>query len=488
MPTLIRMPEISANAAAAQLVEWLVEEGATVSADDVVASIETDKAVVDLNAGAAGTLVRRLAKAGEQVAVGAAVGVVLEKGESADAIDALLAQDGKKPAAVTGAAATPASAAASSLERATSTAHPDKARSAYTTAYSSVPLANTAAPAKPSAQVPAPQAPERSFASPLARKLARQAGIALEDLHGSGPGGRVVRRDIERAQVARDAAVNAAFESIPHTPMRATIARRLTESKQHVPHFYVRGKCRMEALYALREQINHGQGRAGGGGHAQGRAGDGGHAQGRAGDHAQGRSGDGGHAHAPDQAGRAHHGAEPAPRKFSVNDFIIKAAACTLRDLPDTNVIWTDSAMQRYRQVDISVAVAIPGGLITPVLHAADAMSLSQLSTTMGELASRARESRLLPHEYQGGTFSISNLGMYGVTEFAAIINPPQSAILAVGASNRVPVVQADGSLGTGVVMEYTLSVDHRAIDGALAAKWLARFQHYMEHPATMLV
>ncbi|OWT80684.1 MULTISPECIES: 2-oxo acid dehydrogenase subunit E2 [unclassified Achromobacter] len=444
MPTLIRMPEISANAAAAQLVEWLVEEGATVAADDVVASIETDKAVVDLNAGAAGTLFRRLAKAGEQVAVGAAVGVVLEQGESADAVDVLLAQDGKKPAALNGAAAPPA------------------------------------APAKPSAQVPAPQAPERSFASPLARKLARQAGIALEDLHGSGPGGRVVRRDIERAQVARDAAVNAAFESIPHTPMRATIARRLTESKQHVPHFYVRGKCRMEALYALREQINHGQGKAGGGGHSQGRADEGGHAQGSA--------GDSGHAHAPDQAGRAHHGAEPAPRKFSVNDFIIKAAACTLRDLPDTNVIWTDSAMQRYRQVDISVAVAIPGGLITPVLHAVDAMSLSQLSTTMGELASRARESRLLPHEYQGGTFSISNLGMYGVTEFAAIINPPQSAILAVGASNRVPVVQTDGSLDTGVVMEYTLSVDHRAIDGALAAKWLARFQHYMEHPATMLV
>lgn len=442
MPTLIRMPEISANAVAAQLVEWLVEEGATVSADDVVASIETDKAVVDLNAGAAGTLVRRLAKAGEQVAVGAAVAVVLEQGESADAVDALLAQDGKKPAAVTNAAAAAAPPAvsavpAASADRAASgnrttsgdkATSADNATSAHTTARLTVPPAGAAAPA------PTPQPPERSFASPLARKLARQAGIPLEDLHGSGPRGRVVKRDIERAQAARDAAVNAAFEAIPHTPMRATIARRLTESKQHIPHFYLRGKCRMEALYALREQLKH------------------------------------------------------AGHKFSINDFVIKAAACTLRDLPDTNVIWTDSAMQRYRQVDISVAVAIPGGLITPVLHAVNAMSLSQLSTTMAELASRARESRLLPHEYQGGTFSISNLGMYGITDFAAIINPPQSAILAVGASNRVPVVEPDGSLGAGVVMEYTLSVDHRAIDGALAAKWMARFQEYMEHPATMLV
>ncbi|WP_233238000.1 2-oxo acid dehydrogenase subunit E2 [Bordetella sp. LUAb4] len=430
MPTLIRMPEISANAAAAQLVEWLVEEGATVAADDVVASIETDKAVVDLNAGAAGTLVRRLAKAGDQVAVGAAVAVVLGQGERADAVDALLAQDGKKA------------------------------------------IANEAA-TSPAPQTPAAHPPERSFASPLARKLARQAGIPLEELHGSGPLGRVVKRDIERAQAAREAAlnqaanpainpaVNPAFESIPHTPMRATIARRLRESKQHIPHFYLRGKCRMEALYALRAQLNH----------------------------AGQRDEDLGQERPSSEAHHKHSAAERhGARRFSVNDFIIKAAACTLRDLPDTNVIWTDSAMQRYRQVDIAVAVAIPGGLITPVLHAVETLSLSQLSTTMAELASRARESRLLPHEYQGGTFSISNLGMYGVTEFAAIINPPQSAILAVGASNRVPVVEPDGSLGTGVVMEYTLSVDHRAIDGALAAKWMARFQHYMEHPATMLV
>jgi len=457
MPTLIRMPEISANAAAAQLVEWLVEEGATVAADDVVASIETDKAVVDLNAGAAGTLVRRLAKAGDQVAVGAAVAVVLEQGESADAVDALLAQDGKKPVAVGGADFTAA-----------------------------VPVVATAP--SPAPQAPAIHFPERSFASPLARKLARQAGIALEDLQGSGPQGRVVRRDIERAQAAREAALNpafnpatnsatnsatkaaitavnhgiaTAFETIPHTPMRATIARRLTESKQHIPHFYLRGKCRMEALYALRAQLNH----------------------------AGQQHEDSGQARPSGETRHRHHAAERhGARRFSVNDFIIKAAACTLRDLPDTNVIWTDSAMQRYRHVDIAVAVAIPGGLITPVLHAVETLPLSQLSATMAELASRARESRLLPYEYQGGTFSISNLGMYGVSEFTAIINPPQSAILAVGASNRVPVVEPDGSLGTGVVMEYTLSVDHRAIDGALAAKWMARFQQYMEHPATMLV
>ncbi|ALM82477.1 2-oxo acid dehydrogenase subunit E2 [Bordetella sp. N] len=460
MPALIRMPEISANAAAAQLVEWLVEEGALVAADDVVASIETDKAVVDLNAGAAGTLVRRLVQAGDQVAVGAAVGVVLEQGESADAVDAVLAQAGKPAPAVAVAATPPATATPAPTPA-------SAARSAQVIAEAPATqpkLSQASTPAQPQAQAPSPAPPERSFASPLARKLARQAGIPLEDLRGSGPQGRVVKRDIERAKVARDAAVDAAFETIPHTPMRATIARRLTESKQHVPHFYLRGKCRMEALYALREQLNHAHANAAGyGGHGRTHK----HT-----DHAD-------HTHRQD--------AEPAPRKFSVNDFIIKAVACTLRDLPDTNVIWTDSAMQRYRQVDIAVAVATPKGLITPVLHGVEALPLSQVSATMAALAARARESRLLPHEYQGGTFSISNLGMYGVTEFAAIINPPQSAILAVGASNRVPVVNADGALGTGVVMEYTLSVDHRAIDGALAARWLARFQQYMEHPATML-
>ncbi|WP_454689969.1 dihydrolipoamide acetyltransferase family protein [Achromobacter aloeverae] len=450
MPTLIRMPEISANAAAAQLVEWLVEEGATVAADDVVASIETDKAVVDLNAGTAGTLARRLARAGDQVAVGAPVAVVLAQGESADAIEALLSQQAGNGKAVAASAAAAASASASTTGPASTSAMPQ-----------------AAAPAARSAS-------ERYFASPLARKLARQAGIPLEALQGSGPAGRVVKRDIERAQAARAAvaqasasaagetAAEAAFERIPHTPMRATIARRLTESKQHIPHFYLRGKCRMEALQALREQLNHAE------------------RSGREGAHAHGSS--------HEDPGRHAAGEAPAKRGFSVNDFVIKAAACALRDLPEMNVIWTDSAMQRYRQVDIAVAVATPGGLITPVLHAVEAMPLSRLNATMAELAARARESRLLPHEYQGGTFAISNLGMYGVTEFAAIINPPQSAILAVGASNRVPVVEADGQLGAGVVMEYTLSVDHRAIDGALAARWLARFQRYMEHPATMLV
>ncbi|MFC4276574.1 2-oxo acid dehydrogenase subunit E2 [Achromobacter aloeverae] len=465
MPTLIRMPEISANAAAAQLVEWLVEEGAAVAAGDAVASIETDKAVVDLEAGAAGTLARRLARAGEQVAVGAAVAVVLTPGESADAMEAWLAQQAGggnghavAPAATSAAVSVPLAPAMESTLAAPATtpvapapapAPPPAPAPAPPPAPAPASHAST-----PSSQAPAPT-PERFFASPLARKLARQAGIPLEALQGSGPAGRVIKRDIERAQAERDQAEQAgsvgrnaaaaAFETLPHSPMRATIARRLTESKQHIPHFYLRGTCRMEALFAMREQLNH----------------------------------------------REHGGHDEdshAVRKFSVNDFIIKAAACALRDLPDTNVIWTETAMQRYRQVDIAVAVATPGGLITPVLHAVESMSLTQLSATMAELASRARASRLLPREYQGGTFAISNLGMYGVTEFAAIINPPQSAILAVGASNRVPVVDADGRLDTGVVMTYTLSVDHRAIDGALAAKWMGRFQQYMERPATMLV
>lgn len=288
----------------------------------------------------------------------------------------------------------------------------------------------------------------RIFASPLARRLAAQRGLDLAALRGSGPNGRIVKRDIEQAAtaaaaasapaVARPAAPQAkasdAFTEIPHSNMRRTIARRLSESKATIPHFYLTADCRMEPLLALRAQIN-----------------------------------------------------ANAPRKISVNDFIVRAVAVALREVPAANVGWTDTAMRQYPQADIAVAVATDAGLITPIVRAADTKPLSVISAEIADLATRARASQLRPEEYQGGSFSVSNLGMFGVSEFSAIINPPQAAILAVGATQAVPVVEG-GALKAGQVMRCTLSVDHRAIDGALAAQWLAAFKRLLENPLSMLI
>ncbi|MGO4812226.1 pyruvate dehydrogenase complex dihydrolipoamide acetyltransferase [Cupriavidus sp. 2MCAB6] len=410
MATLLRMPEVAANATQATLQAWTKNEGDTIAVGDCIAEIETDKAVVELNADSAGVLGRRLVAAGQDVEVGAPIGVLLVNGETSVDIDALIAAAG-------GGAQAPEAVAASA----------GQAVAAATTA--------------------APQA-ARIFASPLARRLAAQRGLDLAALRGSGPNGRIVKRDIEQAAAipaaagapstvrpaAPQAQVSEAFTEVPHSNMRRTIARRLSESKSTIPHFYLTADCRMERLLALRAEIN-----------------------------------------------------ANAPRKISVNDFIVRAVAVALREVPQANVGWTDAAMRHYHQADIAVAVSTDAGLITPIVRAADMKPLSLISTEIADLATRARASQLRPEEYQGGSFSVSNLGMFGVSGFSAIINPPQAAILAVGATQAVPVVE-DGELKVGQVMRCTLSVDHRAIDGALAAKWLAAFQRLLENPLSMLI
>lgn len=410
MATLLRMPEVAANSTHATLSAWTRQEGDTVAAGDCLAEIETDKAVVEFNAESAGMLGRLLVQAGHEVEVGAPIAVLLAQGETAADVEALLQAAG---------AAAP-------------TAAPTEQQSA--------------APASAALIAAASGAGERLRASPLARRLAAQRGIALAGLAGSGPNGRIVKIDIERASsqpaVAAPAAVvaasasasNAGYTEVPHSNMRRTIARRLADSKSTIPHFYLSVDCRMERLLALRAEINAG-----------------------------------------------------ASRKISVNDFIVRAVAVALREVPQANVGWTDSAMRQYRQADIAVAVSTDTGLITPIVRAADSKTLSQISQEIADLAVRARAGQLRPEEYQGGSMSVSNLGMYGVGEFAAIINPPQAAILAVGASRQQPVVEG-GELKVGTVMRCTLSVDHRAIDGALAAQWLAAFQRAIESPLSMLV
>jgi pyruvate dehydrogenase E2 component (dihydrolipoamide acetyltransferase) len=421
MAILLRMPEVAANATHATLQAWTRQEGDKIAVGDCIAEIETDKAIVELNADTAGTLGRMLVRAGQEVEVGAPIGVLLVNGETHADIDALLAASG-------------------------GIAVPE-----------SQPLAQEpAVPVAPLASEPA-TAPARIFASPLARRLAAQRGLDLATLAGSGPNGRIVRRDVEAARAealtatpaatpiatpapaaARPAPVRNAgtddFIEIPHSNMRRTIARRLAESKSTIPHFYLSVDCRMDRLLALRAEINAG-----------------------------------------------------AARKISVNDFVVRAVAVALREVPEANVAWTDTAMRQFRSADIAVAVSTDTGLITPIVRAADSKPLSVISAEIAELAARARAGQLRPDEYQGGSFSVSNLGMHGVAEFSAIINPPQAAILAVGVTQPMPVVR-DGQVEVAQVMRCTLSVDHRAIDGALAAKWLAAFRRLLENPLAMLV
>jgi pyruvate dehydrogenase E2 component (dihydrolipoamide acetyltransferase) len=280
----------------------------------------------------------------------------------------------------------------------------------------------------------------------LARRLAKQRGIDLNTLIGTGPNGRIVKRDIEAVSavvvsspvMAQPSTVSPStlgdYNEVPHSGMRRTIARRLTESKSTIPHFYLSVDCRMDRLMSLRSDIN-----------------------------------------------------TAMPRKISVNDFIVRAVAVALSEVPQANVSWTENAMRQYTQADIAVAVSTDFGLITPIVRAADRKSLSMISQEIADLAARARASQLRPDEYQGGSFSVSNLGMFGVSEFSAIINPPQAAILAVGVTQQVPVVE-DGAVKIASVMRCTLSVDHRAIDGALAAHWLAAFKRLLENPLSMLI
>jgi pyruvate dehydrogenase E2 component (dihydrolipoamide acetyltransferase) len=419
----ILMPALSPTMEEGTLAKWLVKEGDKVKSGQIIAEIETDKATMEFEAVDEGTIGKILIAEGTAgVKVNTPIAVIVEDGESASVA----------PKAALAAAA---------------------------------PVAVTALPAAPVAAVAVKPAGDRVFASPLARRIAAEKGVNLSSVQGSGPHGRIVRADVEGAKVvvapvsaAPAAAAPAAkpamatgmsaetvmkiyadraYTEMPLDGMRRTIAARLTEAKQTIPHFYLRREVRLDALMAFREQLNK--------------------------------------------------GLESRGVKLSVNDFIIKACAVALQAVPDANAVWAGDRILKLKPSDVAVAVAIEGGLFTPVLRDADKKTLSALSAEMKDLAGRAKTKKLAPHEYQGGSFAISNLGMMGIENFDAVINPPHGAILAVGAGIKKPVVLADGSLGVATVMSMTLSVDHRVIDGALAAGLLKVIVESLENPMAML-
>ncbi|MFM6974564.1 MAG: pyruvate dehydrogenase complex dihydrolipoamide acetyltransferase [Agromyces sp.] len=436
MATVVRMPSVMAGSSEAALAKWLVAVGDTVAVGDPLAEVETEKAMVEYQAEIAGTVGRLVVTEGASVDIGAPIAVFIAAGEGDAEINAALGADA------------PAPAAAPATEPA---AQPASSSAAEAVTVVTVPAAE---PSPETAVVVLHGSGNRVFASPIARKIARERGIDLAAIAGTGPGGRIVRGDVEHAvpapaaapapesapaarvaHVAQSAHAEAAEPMlIPHTPMRKAIARRLTESKQSIPHFHLRAECQVDELLRIRSELNLATG-----------------------------------------------------LRISVNDFVIKAVANAFLDVPDANVTWSDEGMWKYDSVDIASAVATDGGLLTPVLRGAHAKSVAQISAEVRELASRARDKRLRQDELEGGSFSISNLGMYGTGEFAAIINPPHSGILAVGAAEQKPVVR-DGELAVGNVMTVSLSADHRAVDGALAAQWLAAFQRHIESPWGLLV
>ncbi|MCR9067540.1 MAG: pyruvate dehydrogenase complex dihydrolipoamide acetyltransferase [Rhodobacteraceae bacterium] len=422
MPTEILMPALSPTMEDGTLAKWLVKEGDTVASGDLLAEIETDKATMEFEAVDEGVIGRILVPEGsEGVKVNSPIAVLLAEGESAADI-----------------AAAPAAA--------------PKAEPA--------PAATPAAAASPAPAAPATSDGSRVFASPLARRIAADKGLDLARIKGSGPHGRIVKADVEGASAAAPAAASAALATaampagpqaeqvlkmyadrdhteVPLDGMRKTVAARLTEAKQTIPHFYLRRDIRLDALLGFRGQINK--------------------------------------------------QLDARGVKLSVNDFIIKACALALQTVPDANAVWAGDRIVKLKPSDVAVAVAVEGGLFTPVLKDADQKSLSALSAEMKDLATRARNKKLAPHEYVGGAFAISNLGMFGIDNFDAVINPPHGAILAVGAGVKKPVVGADGELTVATVMSVTLSVDHRVIDGALGAELLQAIVDNLENPMGML-
>ena len=426
MPTQILMPALSPTMTEGKLARWLKKEGDSIKSGDVIAEIETDKATMEMEAVDEGKIGKILIPEGtEKVQVNEPIAVLLADGESAKDIAAAPAR-----------AAAPAPATVA------------KAPEAPKPAAAPAPMPQAAAPApapKPAA-APAVKSGDRVFASPLAKRLAANANFDLKGVQGSGPNGRIVKSDVEKAIAAgprpaqKAASASAApgalsgFKSVPHSSMRKIIAKRLQESKQTVPHFYLTVDYAIDDLLKLRKDVN-----------------------------------------------------EKGGYKISVNDFVIKACAIALRKMPHVNASWTDEAMNIYDDVDISVAVATPEGLITPIIRKADQKSLSAISAEMKDLAQRAKDKKLKLEEFQGGGFSISNLGMFGVKDFSAIINPPQSCILAVGAGEQRPVVK-NGALAIANVMSCTLSVDHRVVDGVVGAEFLQMLKGLIENPLTMLV
>lgn len=401
MPTVVRMPEVLANSGEAVIQTWLVSVGQEIAIGDPIAEIETEKAVVEYAAEVEGIIAQLVAEQGATIAVGEPIAVVTAPGETADAVD-ISARDPESAAPV--------------IEKIVDIAE-------------SAPQANG----------------HRLFATPLVRKIALEKGIDLTTVTGTGPAGRIVRRDLDRLPAPEPVAVPApavtteprqrdGFTDIPLTGMRMAIARRLTESKTTVPHFYVSADCRVDALLELRRNVN-----------------------------------------------------AAAPAKVSVNDFILKAVAAALVEVPESNSIWHGDSIRRFDGADIAVAVAVDGGLLTPVLRGVDRLPISSVAAQVADLAARARAGRIKQQELEGGSFSVSNLGMYGVEAFSAILNPPHSGILAVGGASQRPVV-IDGELAVGTVISVTLSADHRVIDGAVAAQWMAAFTRRIENPLTILI
>jgi pyruvate dehydrogenase E2 component (dihydrolipoamide acetyltransferase) len=456
MPTEILMPALSPTMEEGTLAKWLVKEGDAVSSGDLLAEIETDKATMEFEAVDEGVIGKILVPAGtEGVKVNSPIAVLLAEGESAS--DAAAPEAPKAPDAAAKAAPAGSSAAVAAP-------NPEKAPAPETAPAGGYGRGETAATPEPepaSSRVDG----ERIFASPLARRIAKEKGLDLTAIKGSGPKGRIVKADVETAGTApakpapapaKEAAPVAApaatgpaanqviamyqgraYTEVKLDGMRKTIAARLTEAKQTIPHFYLRRDIRLDALMAFRAELNA--------------------------------------------------KLEKRGVKLSVNDFIIKACAIALQQVPKANAVWAGDRVLELKPSDVAVAVAIEGGLFTPVLKDAEMKSLSALSAEMKDLVARARDRKLAPHEYQGGSFAISNLGMFGIDNFDAVINPPHGAILAVGAGVKKPVVAASGEIEVATVMSVTLSVDHRVIDGALGAELLQAIVDNLENPVAML-
>ncbi len=438
MATVVLMPAVVADAEDAVLTAWLVSEGDQVVKGQELAEIETDKANVEVEAETKGTVGRLIGAAGDRIAVGAPIAVLLAAGEDASAIADALGEQ------------LPAATAAPSAEPA--------------------PVPTAVAQSAPAVQPAVHQPGERVFASPLARRIAADHGLDIAQIPGRGPRGRVLRADVEAAFAAQSAApavatpagpvlqrtsaapsaadaprraetvssepapeAGGAYQDIPLTGMRRAIARRLSESKATIPHWYVTVDARLDALLAYRKQLN-----------------------------------------------------EASLVKISVNDLLVKAIAATLQAVPEANAVWNGDSIRRYSTVDISVAVSTPTGLVTPVVRGVEKLGMSALAAATKDLIERGRDGKLKQKEIDGGSFSISNLGMYGVRDFCAIINPPQSAILAVGAAEPRPVANGDGELSIATVMTMTLSSDHRVIDGSLAAEFMQALKARLENPVLL--
>jgi pyruvate dehydrogenase E2 component (dihydrolipoamide acetyltransferase) len=447
------MPALSPTMEKGNLARWLKKEGDKIKSGDVIAEIETDKATMEYEAVDDGTLAKIVVPEGTQdVAVNSVIAVLAGEGEDVKAAaGAARSAPQAAPKAAQQAAAKPPAVAPK----------PAAEKPAPVVAQSAPRASPTPAPAQLS------RGENRIFSSPLARRLAKEANIDLNRVQGSGPHGRVIARDIDQAKSGKglrapagapagaaaiapamsDAQIRSLYEEgsyelVPHDGMRRTIAQRLTASVQTIPHFYETMDCDIGRLMAAREEIN--------------------------------------------AAAPKNKDGKPA-YKLSVNDFVIKALALALQRIPDANVSWTEAGMLKHKHSDIGVAVALPGGLITPIVRNAESKSLSTISNEMRDLAVRARERKLKPHEYQGGTSSVSNLGMYGIKDFTAVINPPQSTILAVGVGEERAVVR-NGKIEAATIMSVTLSCDHRAVDGALGAELIGAFKMLIENPVMMVV